>query len=56
MKYTVDDRISEGVYAAKALSLFRDYIQHPKNLAEPPELSQETMDELSLVDMGKPVE
>lgn len=56
MKYTIDDRISEGVYAAKALSLFRDYIQHPDRLQEPPELSQEILDELGLVDMGRSFE
>ncbi|MFP4536286.1 MAG: hypothetical protein ACLFNP_11225 [Spirochaetaceae bacterium] len=56
MKYTIDDRISEGVYAAKALALFRDYIQKPESLLEPPELPEETLEELSLVDLGTPVE
>lgn len=55
MKYTIDDRISEGVYAARALRLFKEYVQNPAALLEPPELSPQELEELALIDRGRPV-
>ena len=48
LKYTLDDRVTEGYYAARALSLFRDFIREPQVLLDPPDLSPELLDELAL--------
>ncbi|MFP4330902.1 MAG: hypothetical protein ACOC28_06210 [Alkalispirochaetaceae bacterium] len=55
LKYTLDDRISEGLYAARALSRFRQYVQDPSLLLTEPDLDPETLAELALVDSGEPV-
>ncbi len=49
IKYTMDDRISEGIYAAKALKLFKNFVQNPETLETFPEISDEVLQELSLL-------
>ena len=34
--YTLDDRISEGIYFVKAIELFQNFIQNPEILENPP--------------------
>ncbi len=49
-KYTLDDRISEGIYVAKALKLFKEFVQDPQLLMTPPVLSEELVAELNLLE------
>lgn len=49
-KYTLDDRISEGIYVAKALKLFKEFVQDPQSLMTPPVLSNEILEELNLLE------
>lgn len=49
-KYTLDDRISEGIYTAKALRLFKEFVQNPAPLLEAPELSAGQLAELRLLE------
>ena len=49
LKFTLDDRISEGIYAAKALKLFKEFVQNPALLEEGLELSPELEEELNLL-------
>lgn len=55
IRYTVDDRITEGIYAAHSLQLFRDLVQNPEPLLRPPELSPEQIEELQLVELEPPL-
>ena len=34
--YTLDDRISEGIYFVKAIELFKNFMQNPEILENPP--------------------
>jgi hypothetical protein len=43
-----DDRISEGIYGAKAIKLMKSFIESPEQLEQPPEIPQEIIDELKL--------
>ena len=53
IKYTMDDRISEGVYAAKALQLFKSFVQNPELLEEAPDLDERILGELALLPMER---
>ncbi len=55
IRYTVDDRITEGIYAAHSLQLFRDLAQEPEPLLRPPVLSEHQLAELRLVDDDPPL-
>ncbi len=48
LRYTIDDRITEGIYGAHSLQLFRDLVSSPETLLDPPELSPEIVEELNL--------
>jgi hypothetical protein len=48
INYSFDDRIADGVYMGHALELVRRFIEHPAELAAPPELSPELLAELGL--------
>lgn len=54
IRYTVDDRITEGIYAAHSLQLFRDLIQDPEPLLRPPNLTPKEIEELQLIEMDPP--
>jgi pyruvate/2-oxoglutarate dehydrogenase complex dihydrolipoamide acyltransferase (E2) component len=45
---TYDDRISEGIYGARAIQLLRTFIENPEQLLEKPNISPEIIQELQL--------
>ncbi len=49
MKYTFDDRISEGLYAAKAIEMFKQFVENPEILLQRPEIPEEILKEHMLV-------
>lgn len=51
---TWDDRIADGFYGQRSAVLFRDFIEHPKQLETPPEISEEILAELMLKPPKKP--
>ena len=50
MKYTFDDRISEGLYAAKAIDMFKQFVENPEVLLQRPEIPEEVLQEHMLVE------
>jgi hypothetical protein len=40
VKFTVDERIAEGIYFAHAIALFQRFVSRPESLELPPDLSQ----------------
>lgn len=50
MKYTFDDRISEGLYAAKAIEMFKQFVENPEVLLQRPEIPEEVLKEHMLVE------
>lgn len=50
MKMTLDDRVADGVYYGNSLKLFKDFIEHPRQLLEQAELTEEQLKELDLKD------
>jgi hypothetical protein len=46
---TYDDRVSEGFYGAKAMYLFKDFVEHPEQLEEVPQIPDEIIKELMLL-------
>jgi len=50
MKYTFDDRISEGLYAAKAIEMFKQFVENPEVLLKRPEIPEEVLKEHMLVE------
>jgi hypothetical protein len=50
LNYTMDDRISEGFYCARAIEMFKNLIENPETLLEKPDLSPELLAELNLLD------
>ena len=48
VRYTYDDRISDGVYMGKTLEMFRRFVENPEPLAVPPEIPEEILNELRL--------
>lgn len=55
IRYTIDDRITEGIYGAHSLQLFRDLVQNPERLMNEPELDSEFIDQLQLVELNPPL-
>lgn len=41
VKFTLDNRITEGMYCAKAIQLFTDFVQNPEKLEQPLDLSED---------------
>ena len=50
MKMTLDDRVADGVYYGNSLKLFKDFIEHPRQLLEQAALTEEQLRELDLKD------
>jgi hypothetical protein len=50
INYTLDDRITEGLYCAHAIELFRNFAENPELLAEKPDLTPELIRELALLE------
>jgi len=46
--YTYDDRITDGIYCARAIDMVKDLVEHPEKLEIPLELTQEQIDYLKL--------
>lgn len=52
LSYTLDDRLSEGIYCAKAIDLIKKFVENPVELSEVPDIPGHLLDELNL----KPVQ
>ncbi len=50
MKITLDDRVADGVYYGNSLRLFKNYIEHPRQLLESGQFTKEQVAELKLKD------
>ena len=50
MKMTLDDRVADGVYYGNSLKLFKDFVEHPRQLLERAALTEEQLNELDLKD------
>lgn len=50
IRINMDDRISEGIYAAKAVEYIKSFVENPQLLETPPELTQEQIETLCLKD------
>ncbi len=50
MKITLDDRVADGVYYGNSLRLFKNYIEHPRQLMESGQFTKEQIAELKLKD------
>lgn len=50
MKMTLDDRVADGVYYGNSLKLFKDFVEHPRQLLEQATLTEEQLRELDLKD------
>ena len=48
IKVTIDERIADGYYFARALDIFKHYIENPETLFEPSAESKENKEELEL--------
>jgi len=46
--FSLDNRVVDGLYAARAIQLFIEYLTHPETLERSAEISQEILDELNL--------
>ena len=46
--FTYDDRITDGIYCARAIDMLRDLVEHPERLEVPLELSPEQLEKLGL--------
>ncbi len=46
--FTYDDRITDGIYCARAIDMLRDLVEHPERLEVPLELSLEQLEKLGL--------
>jgi hypothetical protein len=49
--FTYDDRVADGIYCGRAIELFRDLVEHPEKLEQPPALTAEQRAELRLADL-----
>jgi hypothetical protein len=59
LRYSFDDRVAEGVYMAKTLTMLQDFVEHPEKLFDPPVITSDIRKELRLrlpVESGDPVE
>jgi hypothetical protein len=48
LRYSFDDRVAEGVYMAKTLTMLQDFVEHPEKLFAAPVVSPELRKELML--------
>ncbi|MBN2656795.1 MAG: 2-oxo acid dehydrogenase subunit E2 [Spirochaetales bacterium] len=46
--YTLDDRIKDGIYCAKSIDLFKEMVENPSILENPPELEKVNLERLKL--------
>ena len=46
--FTFDDRITDGIYCARAVELMRGYVENPRQLETLPELTAEQLEKLGL--------
>jgi hypothetical protein len=51
--FTYDDRIADGIYCGRAIDLLRSFVEDPRPLETPPELSEDIIAELGLAGPGK---
>lgn len=54
VRYTYDDRVSDGVYAGRSLEVLKNLVEQPEPLVEEPVLSREQLEELKLRDYPPP--
>lgn len=54
IRYTLDDRITEGIYVAHSLQLFRELVQNPERLQTPPFIEQALVEAHKLVEPPPP--
>ena len=48
LTYTLDDRLSEGIYCARAIDMIKNFVENPAELSEVPHIPQQILDELNL--------
>ena len=48
--FTYDDRITDGIYCARAIDWVRDFVENPEKLEVPPELNSEQLSALLLAE------
>lgn len=51
MRFTLDDRVADGVYYGNSLLTFRHYMENPQLLLEKPAYTKEQLDELQLTNV-----
>ena len=56
VRYTIDDRITEGIYAAHSLQLFRDLVADPQRLLEKPIIDDAILKESRIEHMPEEIE
>ena len=52
INFTLDNRVLDGIYAAKAIELFKSFVEDPEILMSKPEISEEILSELALKEYG----
>jgi len=48
VSYTLDDRISEGIYCARAIDMLKNFVENPETMEQIPDLTDEHHRELNL--------
>ena len=48
LRISIDDRIADGAYTGPTIYMFKDLIENPESLVNPPELTHEQLDKLKL--------
>lgn len=48
VNFTLDNRVLDGIYAAKGIELFKDFVENPGILMTEPEIPEEILTELAL--------
>lgn len=48
--FTYDDRITDGIYCARAIEMVRDLVENPEKLEVPPEFTSEQLSRLALAE------
>ena len=48
--FTFDDRITDGIYCARAVDMLRDLVENPEKLEIPPEFTPEQLSDLGLAE------
>ncbi|MDR0323430.1 MAG: 2-oxo acid dehydrogenase subunit E2 [Treponema sp.] len=48
--FTYDDRITDGIYCARGIDILRDLVENPEKLESPPELTEEEIKKLGLME------